>query len=122
MHTDRNRRLVYEFFEALRNADLSAFDRLVAAEYQQHNPQAANGRQGLKDFVAAAGGLDVEIHRTLAEADLVAVHGHLRTWNMAVIDIFRFGEDGRIVEHWDVIQPVAESSVSGNDMFAQVTR
>jgi predicted SnoaL-like aldol condensation-catalyzing enzyme len=104
MHTDRNRRLVYEFFEALRNADLSAFDRLVAAEYQQHNPQAANGRQGLKDFVAAA------------------VHGHLRTWNMAVIDIFRFGEDGRIVEHWDVIQPVAESSVSGNDMFAQVTR
>ena len=122
MHQERNRRLVHEFFDAMRNADLAAFDRLVADDYQQHNPQAANGRQGLKEFVGATGPLDIEIHRTVADADLVAVHGHLRTWNMAVMDIFRFSDRGQIVEHWDVIQPVAEHSVSGNDMFAQVTR
>lgn len=122
MSTDRNRRLVREFYDALRNADLAAFDRLVAEDYQQHNPQAANGRQGLKDFVSSAGPLDVEVHRTMAEDDHVAVHGHLRTWNMAVIDIFRFSDDGRIIEHWDVLQAVPQQSVNGNDMFGQVTR
>lgn len=122
MHTARNRRTVHEFFDAMRSADLAAFDRIVSTDYQQHNPQAANGLDGLKHFVGATGPLDVEIHRTVAEGDLVAVHGHLRTWNMAVIDVFRFNDQGQIIEHWDVIQPVAEHSVSGNDMFAQVTR
>lgn len=121
MHTERNRQLVHDFFDAMRRADLSAFDHLVAEDYEQHNPQAANGRQGLKDFIGGVGPLDVRVHRTVADGDLVMAHGHLRTWNMAVMDIFRFDDDGRIIEHWDVIQPVAEHSVSGNDMFAQVT-
>lgn len=122
MHLERNRQLVVELLNALRAVDLDAIDRLVAPDYQQHNPKAANGREGLKEFLGAAGPLDVQVHRVLADGDLVAVHGHLRTWDMAVVDIFRLSEDGHVVEHWDVVQPVAGQSANGNDMFAQVTR
>ncbi len=119
--TERNKQTAARLYEAFRRKDLDAFDDLVAEDYAQHNPQAGNGRAALKEFVAAVGPLDVEIHRMVAEDDLVAVHGHLRTWDMAAMDIFRFGDDGRIVEHWDVLQPVVATSVSGNDMFSQLS-
>ena len=119
--TERNKQTAARLYEAFRRKDLDAFDDLVAEDYAQHNPQAGNGRAALKEFIAAVGPLDVDIHRMVAEKDLVAVHGHLRTWDMAAMDIFRFGDDGRIVEHWDVLQPVAATSVSGNDMFSQLS-
>ena len=119
--TERNKQTAARLYEAFRRKDVDAFDDLVAEDYAQHNPQAGNGRAALKEFIAAVGPLDVEIHRMVAEDDLVAVHGHLRTWDMAAMDIFRFGDDGRIVEHWDVLQPVAATSVSGNDMFSQLS-
>ena len=119
--TERNKQTAARLYEAFRRKDVDAFDDLVAEDYAQHNPQAGNGRAALKEFIAAVGPLDVEIHRMVAEDGLVAVHGHLRTWDMAAMDIFRFGGDGRIVEHWDVLQPVAATSVSGNDMFSQLS-
>jgi predicted SnoaL-like aldol condensation-catalyzing enzyme len=117
--TERNKQTATRLYEAFRRKDVDAFDALVAEDYAQHNPQAGSGRQALKEFIAAAGPLDVEIQRMVAEYDLVAVHGHLKTWDMAVMD-FRFDDDGRIVEHWDVLQPVAATTVSGNDMFSQL--
>ena len=119
--TGRNRQTIHRFFEAFRHGDLNALDDLVAVDYAQHNPQARDGLVGLKEFLTSTGPLDVEIHRIVAEGDLVAVHAHLKTWNMAAVDIFRFGDDGRIVEHWDVLQAVPEHTVSGHDMFAQAT-
>ncbi len=116
-----NKQAVTRFFDAFRTADVAAFDDLVAEDYAQHNPQAGNGRAALKEFLAAVGPLDVQVHRMVAEGDLVAVHGHLRTWDMAAMDIFRFDDDGRIIEHWDVLQPVSATTVSGNDMFSQVS-
>lgn len=118
--TERNKQTVARLYEAFRRKDVDAFDDLVAEDYAQHNPQAGNGRAALKEFIAAVGPLDVETHRVVAEGDLVAVHGHLKTWDMAAMDIFRFADDGRIVEHWDVLQPVAATTVSGNDMFSQI--
>ena len=118
---ERNKQAVTRFFDAFRAADVAAFDDLVAEDYAQHNPQAGNGRAALKAFLAAVGPLDVQVHRMVAEGDLVAVHGHLRTWDMAAMDIFRFDDDGRIIEHWDVLQPVSATTVSGNDMFSQVS-
>ncbi len=119
--TERNKHTVARLYEAFRRKDLDAFDDLVAEDYAQHNPQAGNGRAALKEFLAAVGPLDVQVHRMVAEGDLVAVHGHLRTWDMAAMDIFRFDDDGRIIEHWDVLQPVSATTVSGNDMFSQVS-
>jgi hypothetical protein len=57
----------------------------------------------------------------IAERDLVAVHSHYKTWNMAGVDIFRFDETGKIIEHWDVLQQVPETTASGDDMFSQLS-
>ncbi len=62
-----------------------------------------------------------EIKRVVAEGNLVVLHVFSRTSlqekGEAVVDIFRFDENGKIVEHWDVIQPVPEKSVSRREMF-----
>jgi len=61
------------------------------------------------------------VHRVIAEGDLVAVHSNNKTFNMAGFDIFRLNDDGKIIEHWDVVQPIPESTASGNDMFTQLS-
>lgn len=119
--TERNRQTVDRLFDAFRAGDTNAFDDLIVEDYAQHNPQAGNGREAVKAFFEAAGAVDVEVHRIIAEGDLVAVHSHYKTWNMAGVDILRFDDEGKIVEHWDVLQPVPETTASGNDMFSQLT-
>ena len=118
---ERNKEVVQRLFEAFRAGDTDAFDELIVDEYVQHNPQAGNGLQAVKDFFAPVGPVDVEVHRVIAEGDLVAVHSHYKTWNMAGVDIFRLDDDGKIIEHWDVLQQVPETTASGNDMFSQLS-
>jgi predicted SnoaL-like aldol condensation-catalyzing enzyme len=93
--------------------------------YIQHNPQAADGFQAFIDFVkfftTQNPQLHVDIKRVIAECDLVVTHSHL-TLNpsdrgSAVADIFRLNREGKVVEHWDVIQPVPETSANENTMF-----
>ena len=64
--------------------------------------------------------LHLDIERALAEDDLVFTHSnlHLKPGDrgMAVADIWRIA-DGRIVEHWDVVQEVSEESANNNTMF-----
>jgi predicted SnoaL-like aldol condensation-catalyzing enzyme len=62
----------------------------------------------------------VEVHCVIADGDLVAVHSNYKTWNMAGVDIFRLNEDGKIIEHWDVLQPVPHDC-ERHDLFTQVT-
>jgi predicted SnoaL-like aldol condensation-catalyzing enzyme len=119
--TERNKHTVARLFDAFRAGDTDAFDDLIVEDYIQHNPQAGNGLQAVKEFFAPVGPLDVEVHRVIAEGDLVAVHSNYKTWNMAGVDIFRFNDDGQIIEHWDVLQQVPETTASGNDMFAQLS-
>jgi predicted SnoaL-like aldol condensation-catalyzing enzyme len=118
---ERNKDAVKRLFEAFRSRDTNAFDALIAEEYVQHNPQVANGRQAVKEFFGSVGRVDVEVYRMIAEGDLIAVHSHYRSFNMAGVDIFRFDESGTIVEHWDVLQQVPETTASGNDMFSQLS-
>ena len=118
---ERNKDAVNRLFEAFRAGDTDAFDALIAEDYVQHNPQVANGREAVKAFFGSAGPVDVEVYRMIGEGDLVAVHSHYKTSNMAGVDIFRFDDAGAIVEHWDVLQQVPESTASGNDMFSQLT-
>ena len=119
--TERNKQTVARLFDAFRAGDTDAFHDLIVEDYIQHNPQAGNGLQAVKEFFASVGPLDVEVHRVIAEGLLVAVHFNNKTWNMAGVDIFRFNDDGQIIEHWDVLQQVPETTVSGNDMFAQLS-
>jgi predicted SnoaL-like aldol condensation-catalyzing enzyme len=118
---ETNKQTVARLFDAFRAGDTDAFDELIVEDYVQHNPQAGNELQAVKDFFAPVGPVDVEVHRVLAERDLVAVHSHYKTWNMAGVDIFRFNEQGKIIEHWDVLQEVPETTASGNDMFSQLS-
>jgi predicted SnoaL-like aldol condensation-catalyzing enzyme len=57
------------------------------------------------------------VHRVIAEGDLVAVHSNYETWNTTRVDIFRLNDAGKIIQHWDVLQQVPETTAGGNDMF-----
>ncbi|MEO5707634.1 MAG: nuclear transport factor 2 family protein [Alteraurantiacibacter sp.] len=101
-----------------------AFETWVSPGYIQHNPMAPTGRDAaiafLEPFFAANPGIEYSIKRIVADGDLVAVHSHGRfsatDRGMAIVDIVRV-EDCKVVEHWDVIQPVPEGSMNENTMF-----
>lgn len=92
--------------------------------YVQHNPDAQNGPEAFIGFVTWLRGahpdLQLEIKRVIAEGDLVATHSHLilepGEAGRALADFFRL-EDGKVVEHWDVIQDVPTASANDNGMF-----
>ncbi|WP_200963936.1 nuclear transport factor 2 family protein [Acidovorax sp. Root219] len=103
-----NRALVLEAMTALfQRRDASVVEKLYAENYVQHNPAMPQGRDVLTELVAQ---LPPDLHYEpgliVAEGAYVAVHGRIRGWApkpQVVIDIFRI-EDGRLAEHWDVLQ------------------
>jgi predicted SnoaL-like aldol condensation-catalyzing enzyme len=119
--TERNKQTVARVFDAFRAGDVDAFDELIAEDYVQHNPQADNGLQAVKEFFRPLGPVDVDVYRVIADGDLVAAHSHYKTFNMAAVDVWRFDDDGKMIEHWDVLQPIPETTASGNDMFSQLS-
>jgi predicted SnoaL-like aldol condensation-catalyzing enzyme len=101
-----------------------AFRTYVGASYKQHNPLVPDGIEPSvaflsKRFEANPQAIN-EIKRVIADGDLVAVHVHSRVneadRGRAIVDIFRI-DNGKIVEHWDVIQPVPENAQNSNTMF-----
>jgi predicted SnoaL-like aldol condensation-catalyzing enzyme len=93
--------------------------------YIQHNPLAASGAPAFINFVnsftAAFPDLNIDIRRVVAECDLVVTHGLLTgaepvftELGSKVVDIFRLDENGKIVEHWDVLAAISPTSVNGN--------
>lgn len=124
---ERNKQNVLAFYELGINQmkPQSAADKYIGATYLQHNPMVADG---VEPFVKAFEGLKQkfpqsrgEIKRVIAEGDLVVLHVHRKNTpddlGRAVIDIFRLDKNGKIVEHWDVSQPVPEKTASGRGMF-----
>jgi predicted SnoaL-like aldol condensation-catalyzing enzyme len=124
----RSRRVALALYEgAFVEHDVTAFDRHAAEPYYQHNPDIANGTEAIKaafeDLFAANPQAGSDVKRVIAEGDLVAVHHHLRLnpddpndRGSAELDIFRV-KHGRVVEHWNVSQPVPETSLNDNTMF-----
>jgi len=123
---ERNKQVVRGFCETAFNLKqpAEAAEQFLGREYIQHNPMAPDGPDAFVEFaggfVSQAPGLSLEIKRIIAEDDLVLAHSHLKLSaddaGSAVADIFRL-EDGKIVEHWDVIQPIPESSANDHPMF-----
>jgi predicted SnoaL-like aldol condensation-catalyzing enzyme len=122
------RKVALEFFEVLliKKDPATAARRFIGpAGYIQHNPTVPTGPAD--GFVASMSALfdrypkwSTVIKRVIAEGDLVAVHHHVRQHpddtGFAVVDIFRV-DDGKLIEHWDVIQPVPTRAANDNTMF-----
>jgi len=100
------------------------FDKYVGDKYIQHNPIAPDGKEAAVEILGKAlqalPGWTYEIKHAYVDGDIVIVHSHVRMKaddrGMAVVDIFRF-EKGKVVEHWDVVQPIPEKSANNNTMF-----
>ncbi len=115
-------RFIDEFY--VRKQVRLAFETWVDPGYVQHNPMAATGRAAaiafLEPFFAANPDIHYQVYRVIADGNLVAVHSH--GWfsdqgkGVAVVDILRV-RGCRVMEHWDVVQPVPETAANANGMF-----
>ena len=112
--TDDNKALVTAFVnDVLENGEFDKVTDYVSTEtYLQHNPQVGDGLEGLAAFVGslAEQGLSMvyeKVHKVIGRGNFVATLSKVDFAGtpMAVIDLFRV-EDGRIVEHWDVMEEI----------------
>ncbi|HUD93279.1 nuclear transport factor 2 family protein [Sphingobium sp.] len=123
--TTRNRAAFDRFIALLfEKGDVEgAYRQFVAPDLIQHNSRMGQGRDGAIAAIKglrSAPGATFEVQRLLVDGDLAAVHyrGKLSAQDRgaAVVEIFRF-DKGRIVEHWDMFQPVPETSRNAHPMF-----
>jgi len=124
--SNENKKAVLAFYNLAFNdrQPVEAVTQYVGTTYRQHNPLAQDGPVGFVQFVTGFLGqfpeASLEIKRVVAEGDLVATHSLLKTGpddrGTAAADFFRL-EDGKVVEHWDVLQPVPEISANDNSML-----
>ena len=119
-----NKKIVVEFYQKLfGDKDISAIDQYLVEDYIQHNPIAADGRKAIKDlatkWLANQPKTKVDFQKVVADGDLVFLH--IKTKgpsgkDMSLVDMFRL-KNGKIVEHWDVMQEVPEKSLNPHPMF-----
>ena len=122
---EANKKTVLAFYEAgINNKDFDAASKFIGKRYVQHNPNIADGPEGLKAFLGVFKekfpNLRGDIKQIFADGDFVIVHVHgVRVpgeRGSAIVDIFKL-EDGKIVEHWDVLQSIPATSANTNGMF-----
>ena len=124
--SEENKKIIQEYAELAFNQRKpeEAVAKYQGAYYRQHNPGATDGPEPfihvVKWLAQTYPSFHLELKHILADGDLVVTHSHLvrapGDRGMAVMDLFRL-EDGKIVEHWDVVQEIPEKSANNNTMF-----
>lgn len=124
-HLEENKAIVVTFYnKALNDKDAEAAIAMMGSTYTQHNARIADGKEGFRQFISAFKQKYPDSHsrivRVLAEGDYVVLHVHMvrepGTRGEAVVDIFRLA-DGKVVEHWDVLQQIPDNIPHANTMF-----
>lgn len=122
---EHNRQVVLDFYEkGLNQKNADAALQYVGNRYVQHNPNAADGPEGFRQFIgylrAKYPQSHSEITQSFVDGNYVILHVHAvrepGTRGSAIIDIFKL-ENGKIVEHWDVTQAIPEKMANANTMF-----
>jgi predicted SnoaL-like aldol condensation-catalyzing enzyme len=120
--TVSNKQLMLQCYDEFFNKrNLAMAIDLIHEDFIQHSPDAPSGRDAYIEHLkeAAFGHSKIEIKRVIADEDYVVVHYRMSPPDgpaLAVVDIWRFA-DGKIVEHWDVEQPLPEASSTPNGML-----
>lgn len=125
MALEKNKKNAIAFYQmAYYGEPTKAVELYVGDEYIQHNPLVADGKQPFIDYFnrmqAEYPNKSIEFVRAIAEGDLVALHTH-QVWpggdEYVTMDFFRYDENGKIVEHWDSMQQIPETSAHNNKMY-----
>ncbi|MEP2025042.1 MAG: nuclear transport factor 2 family protein [Reichenbachiella sp.] len=125
MNPDQNKKNAVAFYKtAYEGNPAKAVELYVGDDYIQHNPDVANGTQGFINYFERMQKeypqKSIEFVRIIAEGNLVALHTH-QIWpgndQYVTMDFFRFDDKGKIVEHWDSIQQIPETSANPNNMY-----
>ena len=125
MELEKNKRDAISFYRMAYDGNpRKAVELFVGKEYIQHNPLVGDGKEPFIDYFERMGKeypkKSIEFVRAIAEKDLVALHTH-QIWpeneEYVTMDFFRFDNNGKIIEHWDSMQQIPESSANGNTMY-----
>ena len=123
---DKNKETAIKFYDLMfnQNNPKLAVENYVGETYTQHNPMVEDGKDAFisyfEEMAKECPDKEVRIHKVIAEDDFVVLHCQ-QFWpgqdNWAGIDIFKFDQNGKIIEHWDVLQTIPNQAKNSNSMF-----